>query len=354
MNLRRILALFRKDVWYGSRNVIFVLAIAMPLLLSVVIGLLFGTLFSDKPKLGIYDEGTSQLTTALLADDFMIVQQYASQEALRAALDTGAVEVGLNLPTNFDADLQSGRPLELTLLVWGQSLISDRAIISATIADDILTLSGRETPVTVNTVLLGDRAALSWQARLLPLVVLMSVVIGGMMVPALSMVEEKQRRTLRALTVTPLTMAEVFLTKGALGVLLAVFSGAMTLTLNGGWGPQPALLLLVLSLGGALAAAFGVLLGALVKNVQTLFAVIKAMGILLYAPGLIALFPDAIPQWIARFFPTYYIMQPVLDISQKGAGLADIAFDLTILLIITAVVIAALGWRAEKLQVQEA
>jgi ABC-2 type transport system permease protein len=69
---------------------------------------------------------------------------------------------------------------------------------------------------------------------------------------------------------------------------------------------------------------------------------------------LITLFPDTIPQWIARFFPTYYVMQPVMDISQKGVGLGAIAFDLIILLVITTALIAGLGITADRLQVQEA
>ena len=151
-----------------------------------------------------------------------------------------------------------------------------------------------------------------------------------------------------------MAMAEIFVAKGLMGVLLSIFSGVAILTLNGGWGANPALLLFVLALGGTLSAAFGVLLGSRVKDIQTLFAVVKSIGILLYAPGLIALFPDAIPQWIARLFPTYYVLQPVMEISQNGAGLGAIAADLVILLAIIVALIVGLGVTAERLQVQEA
>lgn len=354
MNIRRLGVLFRKDLIYGSRNVIFVFALIMPVVLSLVIGLLFGTLFNEKPKLGITDAGSSQLTAELQAADFLVVQMYDNQESLLTELESGAVEIGLVLPENFDADLLAGNRSDLTFYVWGQSLVKNRAIISAAVMDTLVTLTGRETPIDVEIVPVGDRAAVSWQARLLPLIVLMSVIIGGVMVPATSMVEEKQHRTLRALTTTPMTMAEVFLTKGFMGVLLAIFSGIAILTLNGGWGTQPGLLLLVLTLGGMLAAAFGVFLGARVKDITTLFATIKSIGILLYAPGIVTMFPDVIPQWIARVFPTYYIMQPVLDISQKGAGLGDIAFDLLILIVMNVLFIAGLGMVAGRLQTQEA
>lgn len=354
MSLRRIGVLFAKDLRYGSRNVIFIVAIVLPLVLSLAIGLLFGTLFSEKPKLGIADLGASDVAAELSAADFIVVQRYDSADALLAAIDTGEVEIGLLLPEGFDEDVVSGMRADVTLYVWGQSLVKNRVIIGSAVSEALVRMIGRENPVTVNSVLVGDRVAQSWQQRLLPLVVLMSVMIGGLMVPATALIEERQQRTLRALTVTPMAMGEVYLAKGLMGVSLSVFSGVAILTLNGGWGPNPVLLLGVLLMGGTLAAAFGVFLGTYAKDIHTLFAIVKASGIILYAPGLIAMFPDTIPQWIARLFPTYYIMQPVMDISQRGAGVGDVAFDLAVLAIITAVLIAGLGMNAEKVQMREA
>lgn len=354
MNLRHIWVLFTKDMTHGMRNVIFILAIVLPLLLSVGMSLLFGTIFTAKPKLGIVDSGTSAFATQLLASDFMEVTTYDSEDDLLSAISTGAVAAGIIIPEGFDADLTAGNVTDLTIYMWGQSLISDRTIIGSAIAEDVLELSGRATPVSVNVELVGDREALSWQQRLLPLVVLMSVIIGAVMVPSTSLVEEKEGRTLTALTTTPMTMGEVFFSKGVMGVLLSIFSGVMILSLNGGWGPNPLLLIVVLILGGSLASAFGVLLGSRTKDVQTLFAVIKGIGILLYAPGIIALLPDVIPQWVAYLFPTYYIMQPVIDISQFGAGLVDVLPHMIVLVVLTLILMAYLSTNAKRLQVQVA
>ncbi|MBK9122274.1 MAG: ABC transporter permease [Chloroflexi bacterium] len=354
MSFRRVGVLFMKDLRYGSKNFIFVFAVVMPLVVSLVVGLLFGTLFSEKPKLGIVDMGDSELAALLAAADFLAVQSYDSEADLTAALETGGAEVGLVLADGFDAALRSGERTEITFFVWGQSLVRNRAIISAAVADSALEISGRETPITVDIVLVGDRAEVSWQQRLLPLLVLMAVVFGGMMVPATSMIEERLKRTLSAVTTTPMSMAEVFAAKGLMGVALSIFSGFAILTLNGGWGPQPILLVLLLTISGMFAAAFGIFVGSRVKDIQTLFALMKSTGILIYAPAIVALFPEAIPQWIARLFPTYYIMQPVLDISQGGAGLGDIALDLLVLCAMTAAAIFALGRTAERLQVRAA
>jgi len=354
MSLRRVAVLFRKDVRYGARGFIFVLAVVVPLTLSILFSLLFGSFTIDKPKFGIVDEGESQLAAALRETDYLWVQEFLTSEDLMQSLETGGVEVGLVLPAGFDAALQAGDTTEITFFVWGQSLVKNRAIISAAVTEQIVNLSGRETPITVNTLAVGDRAAVSWQQRLLPVVVLMAVMFGGMLIPSTSMIEERQARTLTAVTTTPLTMAEVFISKGALGALVSVFTGLMILTLNGGWGDQPLLLLFALGLSSIFAAAFGVFLGSRVKDVQSLFAVIKSTGILLYAPAIISMFPESLPQWIARLFPTYYIFHPIMEISQRGAGFGDVALDLLILIVLIIAMIALLGRSAQRLQVQPA
>lgn len=351
MSVRRIGVLFLKDLRFGTRSFVFVFALVMPLVLSLILGLLFGSLLGDRATLGLVYAGDSQLATTLQTSDAIEVTRLESEAALLDTLATGGVEVGLVLPAGFDASLRAGEVHSLDLYVWGQSLLSQRTIIGAVIAEAVADSAGRDLPIAVNVVPVGAREAMSWQERLLPMVVLMSVVLGGLLVPAASIIDERQKRTLTAVTTTPMTMGEVFVTKGLMGALLAVFSGFITLTLNGGWGPNPALLFVVLALGGVCAAAFGVLLGSRVKDLQTMMAVIKGSGILLYAPALIMIFPE-IPQWIARIFPTYYILQPVLQVSQRGAGLAEIAPDLIVLLAITAVLIALVSMTSRRLQTQ--
>jgi ABC-2 type transport system permease protein len=109
--------------------------------------------------------------------------------------------------------------------------------------------------------------------------------------------------------------------------------------------------MIVLGLGAVLAALFGLVLGALVKEINTLFATIKGIGILLYAPVFVYMFPQ-IPQWIGKIFPTYYIVQPVVEISQQGGAWSDIVFEVSILagLIVLMLVLTPLAARRLKQQ----
>ena len=333
MSLRRIGVLLGKELIRGPRSFVFIMALVVPVVLTLLITLLFGTVFSGKARLGLADEGRSEIVPLAQALESLTVKTYESEDVLREAVAIGAVDIGVALPDTFDRRIGSGRSTTLTIYTWGESTLSDRVVAATALGTLIREISGQESPVELVTVVLGDGESLSWEERLLPFIVLMTVILGGTMVPATSLVEEKQKRTLRALTITPASLGDVLLSKGLLGVVLGVVMGVLTLVLNRAFGQSPGLLVLVLALGAMLSATLGVLLGAFIKDVNTLFTVIKAGGLLLYAPAIVYMFPE-IPEWVGRIFPTYYMIHPVVEITQKGAGWQDVAPELTILLLL--------------------
>ncbi len=342
MSITRVFTLLRKEFSSGLRNFMFIFSIVIPIVLTLVISLLFGTLFLGQPKMGLADEGRSQIVENARKLEGVALKTYPSEAALKDAVASGAVEVGMLLPDGFDELVQSGKTAPLTVYVFGESILRNRAILATSIASLIRDLTGETAPVEISTTLVGDTESLPWEQRLLPFIVLMTIVLGGVMVPATLLVNEKQHQTLNALTVTPSTLNEVFLAKGLLGVLVSTVMGVVILVLNRALGDQVALLIMVLALGAAMSAAFGVLMGALVKDINTLFATIKAIGILLYAPALVYLFPG-IPEWVGRIFPTYYMIQPVVEIVQEGGSWAEVAPELGILIGLILLLIVGVG-----------
>ncbi len=352
MSLRRVGILLSKDLIKGPKGFIFIIAVVAPIAISLVLTLVFGSLFSSQAKLGTYDEGDSRLPGRIAELGSVTSRDYESAAALDAAVASGKVDIGIVLPAGFDGRVAAGETVEIQAFVWGESLARNRAVLSAVIADETRSLAGREIPVEIVTTTLGDAEEIPWGDRLLPLVVIMAVIMGGTMVPATSLVDEKQKRTLRALAITPTTLADVFLAKGLMGAILGIFVGVVILVLNQAFGAQPLLLLGVLSLGALLAATFGVVFGAMVKDITTLFALMKGIGIFLYAPAFVYMFPG-IPQWIGRIFPTYYILNPVVEISQRGAGWAEISLEVYILIgliAVTGFIAFKLGGRMQRLE----
>lgn len=353
MNLRQVAILLGKEFQHGSKSFIFIFAIVVPLVITLVVSLVFGTLFSEKPKLGIVSEGGSRMAAMAAEIDSVVSREYASAAELRQAVADGAVDMGLLLPPDFDQEVISGTTTELTAYIWGESLLKNRAILGAAIAHLIRELAGQEAPVEIVTATVGDGESIPWADRLLPFVVMISVLVSGVMVPATSLVGEKQKRTLGALTITPTSLGDVLLAKGLLGLVMSLVTGIFILILNRAFGAEPLLLILVLALGGTVAAGFGVLLGTVTKDINTLFATIKGIGIFLYAPAIVYMFPG-IPLWVGRIFPTYYIIGPVVEITQKGGGWSDIALEVLILIGLIGAMLAAVVITARRMRLQQA
>ena len=343
MSVKRVAVLLKRELLQGPKSFIFLWSVVLPIVMSLVLSLVFGTLFSDKPRVGIADEDSSGLVSLAQESQAIDLKEYGSADDLEQAVRTGAVDFGIVLPEDFDSLVTPGQHVEITAYVWGESLAKHRVIAQVTLLDLVRELSGREAPVEITMNPLGDEASIPWSDRLLPLLVLMAVFVGGMFLPATSLVTEKQKRTLEALTVTPTTLREVFLAKGILGFVISLTMGLIILALNQAFGAQPGLLVLMLALGAVMAAELGLILGSFVKDMSSLFAVWKFGGILLFGPAIIYLFPE-IPQWIGQIFPTYYLVEPVVRISQQGGGWSDIAAHVFVLVAIDALLVAAVPW----------
>ena len=350
MKLRNVGILIVKEMVQGPKSFMFILALVMPVVFTLLISLIFGTFFSGKARLGIFDEGSSQMTSLAQANVALSVSVYDSKAELEDATRRGSVDVGLVLPQEFDRQVLANELARIGVFVWGESQMQNRIILSAAVVHGIRQVAGQEVPVEIIQTVLGEGVNIPWEKRLLPLMVLITVLMGGTLIPSTALVTEKMKHTLPALAVTPATMLEIFTAKGIVGAIVSLMTGLLILFLNRGFGSQPLQLVGVLALGSIFSAQIGIMLGAMVKDINTLFATIKSLGIFLYAPGFVYIFPD-LPQWIGRLFPTYYIIQPVLEISQNDAGLAEVAPEVGILIgliLVSAVLLAALARHATE------
>ena len=341
MNLKHIGTLLGKEFLHGPKNYIFVMAIVMPIVISLLFSLLLGTFFTGTPKLGIADEGSSQLVTMFEQQASISTKEYGTVSELKQAVESGAVDMGIVLPDGFDSSVKQGKKIEITAYTWGESLAKNRIILGVTIANLVRELTGQEAPVDIETITLGDEVSIPWSDRLLPLVVLMAIFLGGLMLPSTSLINEKEKKTFEALVITPASVGDILAAKGLLGLILSLFMGVVILILNQAFGAEPVLLVMVLALGAIMAVEVGLLLGILLKDVTTLFAVWKTAGILLFGPAIVYMFPQ-IPQWVGRIFPTYYLLQPIVEISQKGGAWPEIATEVFILIGINIALIAVL------------
>jgi len=348
--MRTVARILLKDLRLGPRSPILLWAIALPIVFTFLIGAVFGDLFAPPPRLAVVDEGSSQVTLALDASPGIETTVLDDAEQMRAAVEAHDYDAGLLLPAGLDDDLAADRAVAIDFVVSGQSLASTRLVLGVTTLDELRGASGDADLVEVTVSTVGEQEWVPVDDRVLPLIVIYAVMIAGLFLPASSLVEERESRTIDAVLVTPARMSQVLLAKGVLGVLLAVLMGWVTLALNGALTGEVVGLTLFLVLGGTMMAELGLVLGSWAKDSNTLFSAVKGGGVLVIAPVLFTLFPG-LPQGVARIFPTYYFLQPIYDMSVTGTGIGDHGLELAVcaaICVLMLPLVAAMGRRLEQ------
>ena len=352
MSIRRIGVLLRKELRYGFKSYIVIFAIVAPLIFTIFVNLLFGSLFSGKPKLGVTSQGHSQIVESLRNMESVDLKEYSSEIELKDAVETGARDVGVVLGEDFDSTIRRGELTRLTVYVWGESLLKDRAIIESAILYQIRDVSGEKAPVEITPISLGDAKSIPLKDRLLPLIVLMAIFISGFAIPSASLVDEKQKRTIGAVMSTPATQGDIFVSKGLMGIVVSLIMGILILVLNQAFNAHLSLIILILSLAAIMASCLGLIIGAFIKDTASLYSVIKGLGLVIYGPGIIKIFPQ-IPERVGKLFPTYYVINPIMEITREGGGWSTVSLDVYILIGIIAVFIVVVGVIIKNTRQQE-
>lgn len=351
MNPKRAWNILAREVRLSPRSPLVFFAIAMPLIITFLISSVFGSLFDANPRLGIVDEGSSAVTAAaqqLAGVDTVIVPDV---NTLRAKVESHDLDAGLVLPADFDAVLQAGGRPDLEFYVSGASLASNRVILGVTTIDLVRAVSGSEPPVSVVVTPVGNEDYVPVGDRLLPTMVFYAVMIAALFLPAASLVDEREKRTLDAVLVTPTRMSDILVGKGSFAVVLAMIMGLATLALNNAFAGEFGAMALILLIGSVMMTLVGLTLGLWARDITTMYTAIKAGGILVFLPVVFVLFPG-LPQWIPKLIPTYYFLQPIYDIAIRGDTFADVVPELLIAAAFCIALVPLVAWVARWSQRQ--
>jgi len=352
MSLSRFAKILRKDLALGPRSPIFLWMILLPVVLTLILQVAFGSLFNPEPRLGIVDEGDSEITAQVEQMEGIELTLLDDAEELKNLVEANDLDAGLILQPDFDEALRAGDQPELQFYISGESYASNRIVLTVTTLDLVREIEGSEAPVTVEVVSYGS-AGLPISMRLVPVIVFYALTMAGIFVPGSSLVEEKEQGTLMALLVTPVKIGEVLAAKWTLGLVLASTMAAATLLLNQALGANWAQVLVVVVVAGALSSMIGLLIGTFAKDSTIMFGVVKGLGIFLFAPTLFYIFPEW-PQWIAKLFPLYWVLEPIWTVAIMGGSLADVWVEILVAIGITVALIPLIGLVARKVQTEMA
>lgn len=331
MNFHNIIAIIKKEVRGGIKDPIFIMVFIVPLLFTLIFQLVFGRLWIQKTVIAIFQEGGgSRIVQEFEQNDAIRIVELLSADAVYTEVKDKKTDVGVIFPENLEDKLKNAEKVILKVYINGESLAKNRTIAGTAIASALRNLSPNSPSVNFEEIQIGEEKSLNLIQQALPIIVLVAILFGTFMLSSTFLVKEKEKRTLSALLVTPLSISELLFAYGLLSVTLSLFMALVILFLNVGFN-LPIIILIPLILGSIFGVELGLMLGIFAKDMATIFAAIKSLGIFLYAPAIVLIFPNW-PQWIAKIFPTYYIIYPVFRISIFRDSFSKVSLDLAILL----------------------
>jgi ABC-2 type transport system permease protein len=327
MNVSRLISMTKKDIVLTTRQGFFLFMIVMPVIMTLVLNAALGSVGTAVPDVAVY--GDHELVSILEEEPSIDINIVQSEQELRDGVLQGTYDAGLIFKGSGVGSLPE-------LLISGKSLLNDRMTIGATLVNAYRKSLGVEETVTVDTRVIGTEE-FSLKVRLIPFLLIMATVIGGLIISS-SLIEEREKKTINAVLVTPITPLEVIIAKSLYGLFLGLILGILILALNGSFTGGTHLLLLFLTLGTLFTVALGLMAGVVMENITDLIARMKIFNLFLLFPALVILFPQ-IPQWIGKLFPTYYFIDPIMAITQRGATWSDVWWEAVIMVIIDCVVL---------------
>jgi len=372
--MRRFRALIKKELLHmvrDPRTLIFIFI--MPILQLLLLGYANNTEIKNVPTV-IFDQSNSQASRALL-DSFKVTGYFsfdyvASTDAeVDNLIAAGKVKVGITIPPNYNSNLISGNPAQVSVLIDGSDPTTAGGVLSAaTLAGQAhgtrleiqkLALAGINglgvSPVDVRTRVLYNPDLLG-SYNIVPGLIAMILFQTATSLTALSIVRERERGTIEQLIVTPIRSWELILAKIIPYILVSFADMLLILLIGTLWFHVPirgSLWLLFAMTGLYLlpTLGLGLLISTFARTQQQ--AQLMTMPILLPAMMLSGfIFPVAsLPvflQLVGEIFPLTYFIYMLRSIVIKGVGIEMIVPQIIALMVFAFIFLGAAALRFNK------
>lgn len=365
---RRVWGLIRKEFIQFFRDKALVVLVFYTFLEIAICGWALSLEVRDMPA-AVFDGDHSAESRDLIAtfarlDNFNLIDQVDDSGALDAMMQAGRIQYGLVIPAGYGRQLAAGTPTEVQVLVDGSnsSLAGQALAITADLTRDLNTqvtlarversgLGGHAAvPQVNNAVRIWYMPQLKYVHFVMLTMLTISVLVLGVLLPAASIVREKDAGTFEQLMVTPIRASELIAAKTLPMIALKLVGLTIGIGMSLWLFDVPlhgdlalfyaiSLLMFLASMG------IGVLIGTFAQNMQQTLLI----GFFLFFP-LAFLSGTMVPvtnmppflQWLTVFSPLRYYVDVTLGIFLKGVGL-EVLWPQALALAALAVVLLGIG-----------
>jgi ABC-2 type transport system permease protein len=359
-HLRTIFAIARKDAQEIFLDRAKLVSILAPLALTLIWVLISNVVGGHATTLLVYNPDQSKLEQVVSGgfSDAQIIQANSPADVSAAFGANGtsdknaAYDIGLVIPAGFEQGLHSGSQPQVSLYVNEKNVSAQQAtLLQAAITSYARAVAAPAPPIDLMTATINPPATTTLFSRsniygVMALAV--SFEVGLAMMPGL-LIEEKEKKTLRMLMVSPATFGDVIIGKLLVVLVVQLALSVVVVTLLGGFSGNMELMLLYLALGGTLAISVGLFIGSLLDNAAAL-AGLQIVPILVFIiPAIfIALAPyvgSSTPiLQIIKFLPPYYVFDGAYNALKNQGTFSGNVLDVGVTLGCTAIAVLVTLW----------
>lgn len=339
--LRRVWALWRRELEDALRNSTFLLVLIGPVVCSLLFFRVSQTGDFARPHLGVVGPRQEGLGLTLSTSESVTVVGFSDRQQALEALTRGELDGVLEIPPELTGQIRNQDLPTLELQV-AESQSLKGSLLARAIEEAARTVAGQELPLDLEVTALRGQGgeARDWTWTLLPSWLVFTA-MSGLMIASASFVEEKEQRTLLGVLTAPVSMVELWLGKVGAGLTLALLS-TLAVLLGNSIIPS-SLLFLHLIAGCATFAALGILVGLVCSNQSAANAATSTLFMVIYIPLALQELSTVLNR-AATCSPAFYLQRGsrAFLAGQTENGLADLA-----VLVIFFLVLSGLGlWAA--------
>jgi ABC-2 type transport system permease protein len=335
-----MLAVARKDALDLILNPGTLAVLLIPILVALLFALLSSALSPDTARLLVYNPGGSA-AEQVLSEGFpnaQITHARSAGEVQTAFQGDGSnpYAAGLVVPADFEISVLAGAPAQLAVYFNAQDVSSQQQqLLKRALSDYARNLAQPQAPVTLaaSSVNAADAASDSMVPG--PFYALLSVmtsfIVGASLMPNL-LIEEKERKTLWMLLISPATMTDIVAGKLLVGLGYQTGLSLVTLAVQRAFTRQTPVIVLFILLGCCLTVAMGLLVGSIFRSVHVGGPFTGIIALLFLLPAFFAgplgkIVAGSLLQQCIRLLPTYYLADGLLAALQDQATLQQVVTD---------------------------
>ncbi|MDO4334455.1 MAG: ABC transporter permease [Bacteroidales bacterium] len=362
--MRTLLILLRKEfILFRKNKFLPKIAFIFPCMVILVIPLV-ATMDVRHVGVAVVDFDQSTLSRDIVADmnasPFFSVSPFSSYESALTAVENGSVDVILELPRDFQANLESGnaRPPHISANgVNGTKGSLGSGYVIESVAGSISGFLGMDV-ADKTTVTYFYNPTLEYRNYMIPALMIMLLIMICGFLPALNLVGEKESGTIEQMNVSPVSTPVFVLSKvvpywiiGLVDISLAMLIALLV------YGLAPAGSLFAIYLAAMLFVLVMSGIGIIIANFsdkmsQSMFLMLFVVLICVLMSGLLTPI-NSMPEW-ARYvtyaLPPRYFIDIMRSVYLKATPMSALALQYLVLLGFAVVInaLAALTYRKQK------